>query len=171
MTTLLNVSVTDLSGLPRFAIKGPSAGNWLAHQGIGVPAAANTWLKTAEGVLVLRLGSSEFLLEESAGGTTCAALYQLSQKGLDGAYYVARVDAAFDLSGAATLDLLSELCTLDLRPTALANDVVLMTQIAGISATVLRQLVDGNAVYRIWCDGTYGEFMHSVLQEVLQEIL
>lgn len=170
MTALLDICVSDLSALTRFGIKGPKSADWLASQGIEVPKSANTWLKTKAGILVLRLGTNEFLLEDSAGSTTCYALDQLSQLGIDGAYYVARVDASFGLSGSASLDLLSELCTLDLRPIALAKDVVLMTQLAGISVTLLQQLEDDNVVYRFWCDGTYGEFMRDVLQEVAEEL-
>jgi sarcosine oxidase subunit gamma len=45
-----------------------------------------------------------------------------------------------------------------------------MTQVAGISATILLQTFDAKPVYRIWCDGTYGEFMSDVLQEIASEV-
>lgn len=168
MTKLLNV--TNLSALQRFGIKGPAAAEWLIHQGIEVPKNANTWLKTATGLMVLRLGASEFLLEDSLDGTNCAALCVKAKQATQNVYYVARFDASFALSGDATLDLLAELCTLDLRPSLVADDALVMTQIAGISATILRQPLNGEVVYRIWCDGTYDEFMGGVLQEVASEI-
>lgn len=170
MTKFSNADVTNLSALVRFGVKGPNAKKWLNDQGIETPEIANTWLKTALGVLVLRLGTSEFLLEDSANGSYCAELYMKANEALQGVYPVARFDASFALSGPASLDLLSEVCSLDLRPSVLPNDAVLMTQVAGISATILLQTLDEKPVYRIWCDGTYGEFMSDVLQEIACEV-
>jgi sarcosine oxidase subunit gamma len=170
MTKFSNVDVTDLSALVRFGVKGPNAKKWLNDQGIETPEIANAWLKTGLGVLVLRLGASEFLLEDSVNGTHCAAVYRNASEGVEGVYPVARFDASFALSGSASLDLLSEICSLDLRPSVLPNDAVLMTQVAGISATILLQTFDAKPVYRIWCDGTYGEFMSDVLQEIASEV-
>jgi sarcosine oxidase subunit gamma len=170
MTKFSNVDVTNLSALVRFGVKGPNAKKWLNDQGIEAPEIANTWLKTAMGVLVLRLGANEFLLEDSVNGTYCAALYLRANEVLEGVYPVARFDASFSLSGPASLDLLSEVCSLDLRPSVLPSDALLMTQVAGISATILLQTFDAKPVYRIWCDGTYGEFMSDVLQEIASEV-
>jgi hypothetical protein len=84
----------------RFGLKGPRAAEWLAARGIQVPTAPNTWIsvKTADsgsgantadsavavagvsgslgaaahgdGVLVARLGTGEFFLEDGVDGTT-----------------------------------------------------------------------------------------------------
>lgn len=170
MTKFSNVDVTNMSALDRFGVKGHNAQNWLNDQGIDTPKTANTWLKTGMGLLVLRLGASEFLLEDSMNGSCCAALYTKANDYVEGVYPVARFDASFALSGSASLDLLSEVCSLDLAPSVLPNDAVLMTQVAGISATILLQTLDEKPVYRIWCDGTYGEFMSDVLQEIACEV-
>ena len=170
MTKFSKVGVTNLSALKRFGIKGPNAADWLVGQGLIVLPYPNTWLITAEGLLILRLGTSEFLLEDTLDGTNCAELYERSQQPIEGAYFVARADASFSLSGPENLNLLSELCTLDLRPSVIANDGVVMTQIAGVSATVVLQLLNKEPVYRIWCDGTYGEFMNDILQEIAYEL-
>lgn len=168
MTKLLNVK--NLSALKRFGIKGPAAADWLISQGIQIPKNANTWLESATGLVVLRLGSSEFLLEDALDGTSGVRLCEQAKQATENVYHVARFDASFELSGAAILDLLVELCTLDLRPSVMAEDAVVMTQIAGISATLLRQSINGELVYRIWCDGTYSEFMNGLLQQVSSDI-
>ena len=170
MNNFLKVDLKNLSSLKRFGMKGPNAEDWLVRQGVAVPPSPNTWLNTRDGQLILRLGTSEFLLEDTLDGTNYAELYQRSQQQIEGAYYVARADASFSISGAAALNLLSELCTLDLRSSVMAGNKVVMTQIAGVSATVVLLSLNEVPVYRIWCDGTYGEFVSDILQEIATEL-
>jgi sarcosine oxidase subunit gamma len=164
------LGVTDVSCFARFGIKGAKAAEWLAQQGIKTPESLNTWVEGAPGTLVLRLGSSEFLVEDQLIGKACAKLQAFDQTNIQSAYQVARADAAFVLSGSEALNLLSELCVLDLRDSALPSNVVVMTQIAGISATLIRESLSGEQVYRIWCDGTYGGYLWKILIEIAQEL-
>ena len=46
----------------------------------------------------------------------------------------------------------------------------MMTQVASISATILRQTLNNESVYRLWCDGTYGVYMQHVLDELTVEL-
>ncbi len=164
------LGITDVSCFKRFGIKGPNAAAWLQAKGLKTPAELNSWVEGAAGTLVLRLGGSEFLTEDQYQASTTDGLQSFKQAETAGAYKVARADAAFIVSGAEALNLLSELCSLDLRDSALAADAVVMTQVAGISATLLRQQLDGQQVYRIWCDGTYGPYMWEMLLEVAKEL-
>ena len=165
------LGVTDVSCFQRFSVKGPQAAAWLAAKGMNTPAAINSWDEAAPGTMILRLGGSEFLLEDQRSGDTCATLAKgFKQSEVAGVYKVQRADAAFILSGSEALDLLSELCMLDLRDSALGTNAVVMTQVAGISATLLRQTLNGQQVYRIWCDGTYGPYLWDMLTEVAKEL-
>lgn len=164
------LGVTDVSCFAKFGIKGPKAADWLAKQGIKTPAEINSWVEGAPGTLVLRLGGSEFLVEDQLKGNACAALSSFNQAKTAGAYQVARADAAFVLSGSQALNMLSELCVMDLRDSALASDAVVMTQAAGISVTLLRESLNGQQVYRIWCDVSYGPYMWEMLLEVAKEL-
>jgi len=164
------LGVTDVSCFQRFGVKGPQAAAYLASQSLKTPAEINSWIEGAAGTLVLRLGGSEFLIEDQYKANACANLASFSNVAVPGAYKVARADAAFILSGGEVLNLLSELCSLDLRDSALASDAVVMTQVAGISATLLRQQLNGEQVYRIWCDGTYGPYMWDMLLEIAKEL-
>jgi sarcosine oxidase subunit gamma len=119
--------------------------------------------------LVLRLGSSEFLIEDQLGGGACGRLHNDTTR-VASVYKVPRADAAFIVSGREALNLFSELCSLDLREKSLAAKDLIMTQVAGISATVIRQTLNGEPVYRIWCDGTYGPYMWEVLTEIATEL-
>ncbi len=163
------LGVADVSCFTRFSVKGPQASAWLASQNIQTPAENDAWVEY-ENSLVLRLGGSEFLIEDQYNGHMCEKLTGFNQATSPGVYKVQRADAAFILSGSEVLNMLSELCMLDLRDSALPINAVVMTQIAGISATLLRQQLNGEQVYRVWCDGTYGPYMWDMLLEVAKEL-
>ena len=163
------LGVTDVSCFRRFSVKGPQAAAWLVSQKIQIPTDSNAWVEY-EDSLILRLGSNEFLIEDQYNGHVCEKLASFNQAITAGVYKVQRADAAFILSGREVLNMLSELCMLDLRDSALASNTVVMTQIAGISATLLRQQLNGEQVYRVWCDGTYGSYMWDMLLEVAKEL-
>lgn len=165
---LQQLGVCDVSCFARFGIKGPAAQAWLVAQGVQIPA-PNGWAEQSGGALVLRLGNSEFLVEDQPGSALCQAL-AAADAGGTGLYRVTRYDAALILSGREAQNLLSELCTLDLSPKGLAASALVMTQMAGISATVLRQNLGGEAVYRVWCDGTYGPYLWETLLDIAKEL-
>ncbi|OIQ96714.1 sarcosine oxidase, gamma subunit family [mine drainage metagenome] len=163
------LGVTDVSCFERYGVKGPQASQWLASRGITIPVNPNTWTYCDQKTLVLRLGSSEFLIEDQLDGSACNKLASDTAR-VAGVYKVPRADAAFILSGNEVLNLFSELCSLDLREKSLGDKDVVMTQVAGISATVLRQTIGNEPVYRVWCDGTYGSYLWEVLTEIAVEL-
>lgn len=162
------LSITDMSGLVRYGVKGPDAACWLTKHKVTLPTAANTWLLN-ENTMVIRLGISEFLVEDQKGGEACAKLTADFLR-VAGVYKVSRVDASYLLAGSYIKNLLSEICALDLSEPALSDNGVVMTQVAGISATIVRQVLNGEAVYRLWCDGTYGTYMKHTLLEITAEL-
>ena len=147
---------------------------YLQDKQIAVPARANSWLMHTENAgehssLVLRLGGSEFLIEDQWDGISAQNLLAETAR-LTNVFPVARADAAFIISGSAALNLWSELCAIDLRDGALLAGDVVMTQVAGISAVLLRQTLNGEPVYRLWCDGTYGADMWQTLLKIAEEL-
>jgi sarcosine oxidase, subunit gamma len=163
------LGISDMSTLERFGVKGPQAAKWLASHDVSIPENANTWILNEAKTLVMRLGSSEFLIEDQAGGQTCKKLAADSVR-IAGVYKVPHADAAYLLAGSEVLNLLSEVCPLDLRESALQANKLVMTQVAGISATVLCQSINNEIIYRLWCDGTYGVYMKHVLLEIAGEL-
>lgn len=163
-----NLGVCDLSSFNRFGVKGLNALQWLKDHKVEIPAQPNTWVKHGD-TLVLRLGNSEFLLEDQLGGRLCEALHAAVQPKAYGLYKVQRNDTALLLSGSMVQALFSEICSIDLRPQAFAANGLAMTQMAGISVTVLRQQHNGEEVYRVWCDGTYGPYFWDTLLEIAEE--
>lgn len=159
------IAVNNVSNHPKFGVKGAKAGEWLLAQKVKFPDQANSWQLWNENSLILRLGSSEFLIEDLPKGTHVALLTEAIQNESSHIYYVPRADAAFILTGDEALDLLSEICMLDLTNLANSNTLY-MTQIAGISATIL----NNNGSYHIWCDGTYERYMQETLTTISLEL-
>lgn len=163
------LGVTDVSCLSRYGVKGPQASQWLADREVAIPSNPNSWTLCDQKTLVLRLGGSEFLIEDQFGGLACEKLANDTAR-VAGVYKVPRADAAFILSGSEVLNMFSELCSLDLREKSLPAKDVIMTQIAGVSAIVLRQTLNGEPIYKVWCDGTYGSYMWEVMLEIAVEL-
>lgn len=163
------LGVTDVSCRQRFGVKGPQASQWLATQKIKTPDSINSWVIDKD-VLVLRLGSSEFLVEQQVSGDVCKQLNEASEVNTAGVYKVLRADAAFVISGDQILTMFSELCKLDLSEKALKPNQLIMTQVADISATLVPEIINDRLVIRLWCDGTYGAYMWRVLHQLAQEL-
>ncbi|MCP2936170.1 hypothetical protein NK983_26125, partial [Salmonella enterica subsp. enterica serovar Typhimurium] len=61
--------IGDLSLRRRAGVKGPGAAAWLNALGIATPERPNSYLRMDDGTLVLRMGNTEFLVEDVAGGS------------------------------------------------------------------------------------------------------
>ncbi|RKZ88658.1 MAG: sarcosine oxidase subunit gamma [Gammaproteobacteria bacterium] len=163
------LGVTDVSCLDRFGVKGPQAAKWLALQNIHIPDVPNTWVLD-NNILVLRLGSTEFLIEDQFSSNTCNQLNKAFKTNKVGVYKVLRADAAFVVSGREIRTMLSELCKLDFSEKSLTPNQVMMTQLADISVIVVPEIINGKLIIRLWCDGTYGAYMWRVLHQLAQEL-
>jgi len=163
------LGICDVSCLRRFGVKGLNITQWLHAKSITYPADSNSWSLHGGSILVLRLGSSEFLIEDQLEANACEPLINCTHFEPYGVVPVQRNDTALILSGSKLPALLSELCTLDLRDDALGENTVVMTQLAGISVTLIRQTLQGEPVVRLWCDGTYGAYLWQTLNEIAEE--
>lgn len=162
MTVKKALHIEPMPDVLTFGIKGANAEARLKALGITMPEAPNHWCLQAENMLVMRLGATEFLIECAQANPQCAQLKHALSQAEAGLYPVARHDASWQLQGEAVVDLLAEICLLDL-PHATQDRRVCLTQLAGINAIVIQQSMQENTLYRIWCDGSY--------QQTLQEIL
>ena len=166
----------------RFGLKGPSAVQWLTAHGLSVPAAPNTWVGeevptdtslAKDMLLVARLGSSEFFLEDREGGARLRNL----DPGVAGSpanypagvYPVLRQDAAFLLSGEGSLDVLAQVCNVNFGELALESNPVIMTLMVGVAVLVISQVISGARQFKIWCDPTFGAYLAESVGTVVIE--
>lgn len=163
----------------RLGLKGPRAEEWLAAQGIALPAAPNTWVYCEAGMgadadapLVARLGQSEFFLEDDRAGATLQRLAPPLNRHLPGVYPVLREDWGFNLGGERVHDVLAQVCNVNFAALLLDSHPVVMTLMIGLAVLVVPQAGAqgaGGCRYRIWCDPTYGAYFGEVLGTVVNE--
>jgi sarcosine oxidase, subunit gamma len=175
--------VFDIEGRrDRLGLKGPRAAEWLVGSGITLPMVPNSWASwtgsNSEELLVARLGTTEFFLEET-GGTLLQALLPALCANLPGVYPVLREDSAFQLSGEGVHEVLAQVCNVNFADLALDSHPVIMTLMIGVAVLVVPQEAQGarggdmgaagERRYRIWCDPTFGPSLGETLGTVVVE--
>jgi sarcosine oxidase, subunit gamma len=170
----------------RLGLKGPRAAEWLVAQGIVLPMAPNTWTHSdqsiaADALLVARLGTGEFFLEEGMAGTTLKRISPSLDEHPPGVYPVLREDWAFDLGGERVHDVLAQVCNVNFAALSLDSNPLIMTLMIGVAVLVVPQRradTQGGPVehrepaerlYRIWCDPTFGPYLGGSLGAVVSE--
>jgi sarcosine oxidase subunit gamma len=164
------LALCDASCLERFGLKGPKAAEWLKAQGLPVPEQHNHWAPLDSGGYVMRLGLTEFFLEDGPQGTQVASARQALGAGAPGVYPVRRQDAGIILAGEMVQDLLAQTCNINFATAARDPNLVLMTSMVGVSVVIIMAEINGAPVYRIWCDGTMGHYLWETLLEITQEL-
>ena len=169
------------AGCDRLGLKGPRAADWLVTQGIDLPATPNTWTHpeeapAADALLVARLGTAEFFLEDGAAGTTLGRMSSALGKNPPGVYPVLREDWAFRLGGERADDVLAQVCNVNFAALSLDARPLIMTLMVGVAVLVVPQRVGGGGPdgaperhYRIWCDPTFGPYLGESLGKVVIE--
>lgn len=157
----------------RFGIKGPRAAELLASLGLAVPDSPNSWspLRASDNEnswnVIGRLGSTEFFIEEGGEASGISTLENLTRERASGAYPVLREDIALVLGGPLAPDVLAQVCNVNFA--ALPPRAVVMTLMIGVSVLVLPQETDEGLVYRIWCDPSFGSYLQSELEQMVNQ--
>lgn len=168
---LLRAGVGDLSHRPRTGAKGPGARAWLEALGLPTPAQPNQWCSAADGTLVARLGMTEYLIE-GTGSNESVERVRLATPAAQ-VYPVPRFDAALVLTGHHLFDLLKQTCSFDFESLAPTTPTVVLTSMAGVGITALLSSpprAPHSPHLRLWCDGTYGEYLWTTLVEIATEL-
>ena len=152
----------EASGVQRTGLKGRGAGDLLASLGIAVPPRANQILRFtgAPAGRCLRLGTTEFLLEQDDGDALLLALDTALQATPVNVLGALRRDRCFLLSGTGLAEALRQIAAFDFEGPAFGPDDVLMTLMAGISVCFIRESALGTDALRLWCDAGFGDYLH-----------
>ena len=157
----------------RFGVKGPRAAELLVQLALTVPATSNSWSPLRDRDrddswnVIARLGSTEFFIEEGGDASGIAALEKLTREGVPGAFPVLREDFAAVLGGPLALDVLAQVCNVNFA--ALHEHAVVMTLMIGVAVLVMPQETDEGRVYRIWCDPSFGPYLKSELEKMVNQ--
>jgi sarcosine oxidase, subunit gamma len=180
----------------RLGLKGPRAAEWLVAQRIVLPMTPNTWTHSedtegADALLVARLGSAEFFLEDGTAGTSLKRLSPALQEPPPGVYPVLREDLAFHLGGERVHEVLAQVCNVNFAALSLDSRPLIMTLMIGVAVLVVPQSGAGSGAaelsgvaersrvaersgpaercYRIWCDPSFGPYLGESLGAVVIE--
>jgi sarcosine oxidase subunit gamma len=159
----------------RFGVKGPRAAEALKQLGLAVPGRPNTWapLRASDRDdswnVVGRLGLSEFFVEERGEASGIAALEDLIND-FPGAYPVLREDSTIVLGGEAADEVLAQVCNVNFSALQVVQRPVVMTLMVGVGVLVLPQVSQDGAIYRIWCDPSFGSYLWQTLSEIVEKI-
>ena len=164
--------LADLSNLPRFGLRGPTAGDQLRAQGYVLPERPNQALRQATGEWLLRLSPSEYLLlgARGDGGARVAALEATAAELGPGCYPLPRQDSHswLILTGSQLPALFAKLCGVDLgKPFAVGQ--VVQTSVARLNA-ILLNAGDGTLPHvHLLCDRASAHYLWHVLLDALEE--
>jgi sarcosine oxidase, subunit gamma len=160
----------------RVGVKGPRAAEALKQLGLAVPTRPNCWAPMRDQDredswnVVGRLGFSEFFVEERGEAAGVAALEHLTAGDFAGAWPVLREDLGLVLGGERVAEVLAQVCNVNFNALDIGQRPVVMTLMVGVSVLVLPQQQPDGAIYRIWCDPSFGTYLRETLEEVVQKI-
>lgn len=133
------LATEDRTAWPRWGLKGPGSADWLAADGLELPA-LNRW-SVADGVRVLRLGRNDVTLtaEPAAAAALAARRARWDEAAGPKGYPSWREEgwAWLALSGGALEAVLARLTAVDLRPGRFAADAIAQTRVAQLDAVLL----------------------------------
>lgn len=161
MTPVAGVSLPVVA--TRFGAKGARAPAWLESQGIVVPQGPNQIARwsTNGGGRCLRLGHGEFLVEHDGAASIPAA-------GED-AWLLLRGDFSLVLDGPRWPEQLAQVCSFDFRRFDTEPDLVVMTMLAGIGVTLVREprpQDHSRMALRLWCDASWTHYLQDCLRHL-----
>ncbi len=168
------LALCDVSALPTLGVKGPAAADWLSAHGVAIPDETYDTQKLADGGLVARVASDEFLLQSGAECKTVPSLSDKLGSGQEGAILVERQEATLLLVGARAHEVFLQTCGVDLREVRPGR--LTMTRVAGASCGILR--FDREDMrryplwphYQLWIDPTYAVYVWETLLEIVEQL-
>ncbi len=154
--------LSDRSLGNRLGLKGRHAAGFLETSGIPVPDRPNTY-RSGQGLLVLRLGVSEFLLEGRHPALTRIGAVA------PGLHPFPREDCSLFMAGTGTGDLLRQTCSLDFGSWDPESRSLALTVLAGIGVTLLKGAFQGLPCYLLWCDYSHGPYLWKTISSLAME--
>jgi hypothetical protein len=152
-------------GVRRAGLKGREAAPLLAALGIPVPGRPNQVSRFAAPSpgRCLRLGSTEFLVEQDSGDALLGSLDAATQAAPAGTLGALRSDRSLVLAGTGLYPALRQIVAFDFEGPAFGADDVVMTLMAGIGITFVREPSQGADALRLWCDPGFGDYVQGCL--------
>jgi len=155
----------------RLGLKGPDAAHLLQDAGIAIPETPNAVRRSGVASLpgldrCLRLGNSEFLLEQDQGSDAIERIRSLANTAAMRAWCVLRSDYSALIGGTALFDQLARISSFDFERLLHTPDQVVMTLCADISATLVLDGAGPAPELRLWADASFGPYLEQTLHSL-----
>ena len=160
------LSICDLSCLPKLSVKGAECLAWLTQGGTRVPESVYGHSSLEEGGLVIRTDRQEVFLEDGPASHRVSELERELASHPLGVYLVRRQDASFVLTGARSNAVLRETGGFDFSKPA---EAVVMTRVAGVSCMILPLQAAEAPSFRFWLDPSYAAYLWEALLEIVRD--
>src|SRR5512139_1329566 len=168
--------VSSVRPAARMGLKGPDAATLLQQAGVPLPGAPNRIVSggvqgtpaggaEAVAVRVLRLGSTEFVLEQDEGDAVITTVRDLARSAGLRAWPVLRADCSLVISGEDAFDRLARVCAFDFAQLAGQPDMAVMTLLADISVTLALE-TSAPPRLRLVADPGFSTFLTHTLQSL-----
>jgi sarcosine oxidase subunit gamma len=168
------LGLADLSPLARLGFKGAGAPDWIAAQGVSLPALPNQSRIHRSGALCARLSAQELLILgdiHGKSGLPRTLEKAWSRRTAVNTWFLPRRDSHcwFALTGSAATETLSKLCAIDLREQKFAAGAVAQTSLARSDAIVIRHDPGSHHGFYLLADLSLAEFLWEVLLDAMGE--
>ena len=172
------LGLADLSVLPRTGFKGEGTADWLAAQGVEVPAESNRTTRQDGGALAARLAPGELLIldDESGEGALVEKLNaawwaEPRPPETPRGFPVPRQDshAWLLVTGEKAAETFAKLCAVDLRPHKFEDLRIAQTSVARLSAVIVRNDRGGTLAYHLLFDSASATYLWDVLIDAMEE--
>lgn len=173
------LSLCDLSVLPRCGFKGSGTMEWLTKQGLSTPPQPNLAIPVQDDGLLVRLAANECLLlaDLQSRSTLCS---DLTAKWWSASvppetqrcFPLERQDshAWFALTGELAPALFARMCAVDLRPTHFENAQVAQTMSARVSTIIIRSDLGDTLNYYVLTDTSSAEYLWGCIDEASSQL-
>ncbi len=153
----------------RFGIKGGDAPALLQHLGLRIPLQPNRvthWQANEPwgSGRCLRQGNTEFLIELDAADQAAP----LADPAFANAWTLIRSDHSLVLRGDNWPHDLAQICSFDFAQLVDEPDLVVMTLMAGIGVTLIREPspTPSDFALRLWCDASFSTYLQECLNTI-----
>jgi sarcosine oxidase subunit gamma len=171
---MAEISIADLSALPRLGFKGRGTLVAMASRGLMLEGTPNRAFRQADGSLCLVLAPGEvFLLSNLAGdGSRFEAMeagWRISDE--ERTYPLPRRDshAWFAIFGVALPLMMAKICAVDLRHDKFADLSIAQTSVARLNAIVLRADIGTEPVLHLLADSASAAYFLDCLRDAAAE--
>ena len=153
--------VLELTGIERCGIKGPAALTLLQGVAAPVPETANAVLRFAapEAGRCLRLGRTEFILEQDDGAALMGRVAAAVAASTQAVALAPRSDRCFVLRGEGLFPALRRISNFDFESLGATPDIAVMTLLAGISVFFVPEPAQKGPALRLWSDPGFGDYL------------